>query len=387
MNALHHFIRKYSPIFCLFFYSFALLSAQTKPEVSAQSHMQIDTKETLIIINHWKNQLKTQNINPNTPLEALDPPDSIIENFSNILNIYQADQERTHFKDFFDVSLLANLYLSVNMYDFATKTYEMALILKPNDRETLERLATLEFILHDTLTPNGRRYFEKLLSLYPHDLNILNDYAAQLYESNQLVDALNIWENMLKYNFKNPTTLDPDDISYYEAIVKNISQVKERINNPLKNRVLNIKLTSDLILDHKKYPNAILYLYASTPENGIILIKQFAVPKQFPITLELSNEDLDANSTSDSNNSEIAPNEPIPNIADVEQLTVEAYISLAGNLPSKEATTSLAFPDILKESNPSITPPQQNVSDDYHSHAVQLDRNTHSVTLDLHGAH
>lgn len=385
MNVLHYLVKKYSPIFCLIFYSFTLLSAQTKSEILPQSHMPIDTKETLSILNHWKTQLQTQNISPNTPLEALDPPDIIIENFSNVLNIYQADQEKSHFKNFFDVSLLANLYLSVNMYDFATKTYEMALLLKPNDRETLERLATLEFILHDTLTPNGRNYFEKLLSIYPHDLNISNDYAAQLYESNQLVDALGIWENMLKYNFKDPATLDPDDVSYYEAIVKNISQVKERINNPLKQRIITVTLTSDLVLDHEKYPSAILYLYASTPENGIILIKQVAVPKQFPITLELSSEDLDSNNNAESNNSDTTANEHIPNIADVEQLTVEAYISLGGTLPSKESNP-LTFADVLKESDQSILP-QQDVSNDYHSHAKQLDKNTHSVTLDLHGAH
>ncbi len=385
MNVLHYLVKKYSPIFCLIFYSFTLLSAQTKSEILPQSHMPIDTKETLSILNHWKTQLQTQNISPNTPLEALDPPDIIIENFSNVLNIYQADQEKSHFKNFFDVSLLANLYLSVNMYDFATKTYEMALLLKPNDRETLERLATLEFILHDTLTPNGRNYFEKLLSIYPHDLNISNDYAAQLYESNQHVDALGIWENMLKYNFKDPATLDPDDVSYYEAIVKNISQVKERINNPLKQRIITVTLTSDLVLDHEKYPSAILYLYASTPENGIILIKQVAVPKQFPITLELSSEDLDSNNNAESNNSDTTANEHIPNIADVEQLTVEAYISLGGTLPSKESNP-LTFADVLKESDQSILP-QQDVSNDYHSHAKQLDKNTHSVTLDLHGAH
>lgn len=318
------------------------------------------------ILNDWIIHLTSKNISPNASMAELDPPKTIMDNYYHALFVLQNNQAKYSFKNFYEVSLLANLYIQTeiqDLYGLAQETYEKALIIKPNDLETLSLLAQIDLSLNNNkLSPKGNFYFERLLTLAPTDQNVLMNYALALFNSGDLAKSLKIWEKLANQY--------PKGSDIHQTITKTINKIKMQLDTaPLisKNHSMTTDTDSDnpkeVILDNKEinttnsdktsteldadriisvtiqldtpvnrlqYPNAKLYLYARMPgqKGPPILAKQLPLPEQFPLILHLSNADKMMTQT--------------PNIENLDDIQIEAKISLEGS--AMPAPTDLRSP-------------------------------------------
>ncbi|GBU08913.1 hypothetical protein AwWohl_00510 [Gammaproteobacteria bacterium] len=314
--------------------------------LAKQAHLNTDFDKSKAlftpIITKWLATLKSNKISIDANLEQLSIPDQMLNNYIIALLVFQNMQAQAGFTDFFEVSILAKLYLYIDAYDFAQDTYEKALALKQDDFDTLSILAQISLTRNkNQLSPESENYFGRMLKLDPNNLDVYLYYADALFQSGDFTKALGIWKALQKSY--------PQNSEMLLYIEEKISKLEAQLNNPLKQRVINVRLTSELVIDKEEYPNAKLYVFARIPgqAGAPILAKQLAVPDLFPFEVELSDEDKMMVSSK--------------GIVDLAQVEIEAKISLRG----------VATPD------PS----------DLHSHSQILDNKTNELSLDLHEAH
>jgi tetratricopeptide (TPR) repeat protein len=129
------------------------------------------------------------------------------EKLYNLASIYSADNNR---------SLLGKVYYAVaamelKKYDVADTELKKALILAGNNEElkvqVLTMMGDLKFRIKEY--DNSYKYYEEALTLAPHDVLVLNNYAYFLAEGNKdLKKALKMAEEVMEKESDNATYID-----------------------------------------------------------------------------------------------------------------------------------------------------------------------------------